>query len=186
MNSNKDGPMYGSLKIGRLIAGMFLDELDKVNPTLRKRELRVLDVFCGKGYFLAGLAEKVPKWQLYGFDRKERVVVDARREVPSAEVQVYDFSPSPLPYGNGAIDLVVSNMVMDYSSTRGKFGAGIFPVTFEFGTLAHEVSRVLSHGGYFSPFSDVPLTNVEKEIMRLNDFQNVSNRDFSLYWKPRQ
>jgi SAM-dependent methyltransferase len=167
---------YGTLNIGERIAEDFLAGFRQLVPEAGN-SLDVLDLFCGKGFFLRGLQQRMPSWNLYGFDQNPPIIEEARNNCPEAIIETHRFPP--MPYPTSSFDLITANMVMDYSDTRPSVG---FPTSFDFVNYAHELSRGLRKGGHFSPFIDVPVTDLESEILR--DFGLVAQPgNFPLFRK---
>ena len=53
------------------------------NDELQSRSLSVLDIGCGTGAFVAGLAERYPNWSYTGVDLSENMLKRARKKHPS-------------------------------------------------------------------------------------------------------
>jgi len=108
------------------------------------RDLRVLDAGCGAGAHAAELAARGAL--VTGLDLSTGLIRIARERLgPDVALHVGDLS-NPLPFGNGAFDLVLSSLVMHYIA--------------DWGPTLREFHRVLGPGGrlVFSthhPFMDL-------------------------------
>jgi SAM-dependent methyltransferase len=103
---------------------------------------RVLDAGCGSGHYSAWLAERGAS--VVGIDASEAMVGEAReRHGDAAEFRVADLR-DPLPFADGAFDLVVSQLTLEHLRDWD-------PVVAEF-------ARVLSAGGEVVASLDHPFT----------------------------
>ncbi|HEX9036601.1 MAG TPA: class I SAM-dependent methyltransferase [Ktedonobacterales bacterium] len=93
----------------------------------------VLDVGCGTGRLLRGVAARWPDAALFGVDPAEGMVEAARRLTPGATIQRGLAEALPLP--DASIDLAVSTMSFHH---WGNQQAGV-----------REIARVLRPGGHF-------------------------------------
>lgn len=103
---------------------------------------RVLDAGCGSGHYSAWLADQGAA--VVGVDASEAMVSEAReRHGEAAEFRVADLR-DPLPFADGAFDLVVSQLTLEHVEDWG-------PVAAEFG-------RVLAVDGEVVASVDHPFT----------------------------
>jgi ubiquinone/menaquinone biosynthesis C-methylase UbiE len=93
---------------------------------------RVLDVGCGTGVLLAGLAESCPGARLVGIDPVPEMLAIARRRVP-AHVELREGRAERIPAADGSFDLVVSCNMLHYVGDPS--------------SALREMTRVLRPGG---------------------------------------
>jgi SAM-dependent methyltransferase len=81
----------------------------------------VLDVGCGRGLFLIGVAKRLTTGKAVGIDiwttdlsdnTKEALLMNARIENVSDKIEVYDADARRMPFADNAFDIVVSSMVI--------------------------------------------------------------------------
>lgn len=71
-----------------------------------KRDAKILDIGCGKGYLLYEFKQLLPDAELNGFDISNHGLADAKPEVRDSLFR--SKAQEPYPYGDKAFDLVVS------------------------------------------------------------------------------
>ena len=82
-------------------------------PGRNQRELRALDVGCGTGRLLAFLHDAWPGMKLTGLDLSAPYLGEARRLIgQTARVKLIEGAAEQLPFGDGALDLVVSSFLL--------------------------------------------------------------------------
>jgi SAM-dependent methyltransferase len=90
------------------------------------RRLRVLDVGCGTGRQLFGLARALPKAQLVGVDVSEPSIAEAERARPEQDPdgRIEFVAADYLAYQGGRFDLIISDSTLQNipASTEALFG----------------------------------------------------------------
>jgi SAM-dependent methyltransferase len=104
--------------------------------------MRALDVGCGPGALLSALAERLGAENVAGADPSEPFVEACRARVPQAEVVVA--SAEALPFPDGAFDVTVSQLVVNFMDDAEAGVREMARVTREGGTVA---SAVWDYGG---------------------------------------
>jgi SAM-dependent methyltransferase len=79
---------------------------------------RALDVGCGPGVLLAELARRLGADRVAGVDPSEPFVEAARAAVPGADVRIA--SAERLPFEDGAFDVVMSQLVVNFMDDAEK------------------------------------------------------------------
>jgi ubiquinone/menaquinone biosynthesis C-methylase UbiE len=77
-----------------------------------ERGMRVLDVGCGPGSLTEHLAERVGAAQVHAADPSEPFAAACAARVPGADVRVA--SAQRLPWADGAVDVVLSQLVVNF------------------------------------------------------------------------
>jgi ubiquinone/menaquinone biosynthesis C-methylase UbiE len=96
---------------------------------------RILDIGCGSGYLLRGLAARNPSAVgLSGIDPSAAMVAAAQAGVDDSRIEVSLGAAEDLPYSDGAFDLVVSTTSFDHWADQRRGLA--------------ECRRVLAPGGH--------------------------------------
>jgi ubiquinone/menaquinone biosynthesis C-methylase UbiE len=91
------------------------EEVALLAAGLAPKPRRVLDVGCGTGYLLRGLAEKLPAAQVMrGIDAAPRMVEVARSMASDARLGFTVGVAEDLPYEDASFDLVVSTTSFDH------------------------------------------------------------------------
>ena len=173
---NLDDVLYGSPELMQLNIINLLYLLERHYAPLLSG--RFLDLFCGKGYVLQGIAQEHPALDLYGIDGNEEVIVEAKRICPAGHFS-NQLCP-PLPYEHNFFNIVYANKIMDYSDTQSRYGH-IFPTTFSLEELSREMYRTLDAGGIYVP-GDI-LTEKEQEILRAVGFESVEKSGSAVFEK---
>ncbi len=73
------------------------------------RQIRLLDVGCGTASILKDVLKRISKetvLEVYGFDISERMINEARKNIPSGIFEIQDMR-KPLKYENSFFDLVI-------------------------------------------------------------------------------
>jgi SAM-dependent methyltransferase len=104
--------------------------------------MRALDVGCGPGALLSALAERLGAENVAGADPSEPFVEACRARVPQAEVVVA--SAEALPFPDGAFDVTLSQLVVNFMDDAEAGVREMARVTREGGTVA---SAVWDYGG---------------------------------------
>jgi SAM-dependent methyltransferase len=104
--------------------------------------MRALDVGCGPGALLSALAERLGAENVAGADPSEPFVEACRARVPQAEVVVA--SAEALPFPDGAFDVTLSQLVVNFMDDAEAGAREMARVTREGGTVA---SAVWDYGG---------------------------------------
>lgn len=105
---------------------------------------RVLDMGCGRGFFLNLMRHLFPGAQVTGVELDRPLLPRARANVPGA--QVLNGTVYHLPFADGAFDKVVFTEVLEHIPDDG--------------AALHELYRVLAPGGVLgltTPHADYPL-----------------------------
>ncbi len=141
-----DDVLYGTPAGNSLHAHNLLYLLERHYPHLL--EGRFLDLFCGKGYLLQGIAQDKPELEVYGVDGNAQAIADAHTICPTGHF-IEQICP-PLPYDSDFFHIVCANNIMDYADTQRIVG-NVFPETFSFSELSAEIYRVLLPEGIYVP-----------------------------------
>jgi SAM-dependent methyltransferase len=104
--------------------------------------MRALDVGCGPGALLSALAERLGAENVAGADPSEPFVEACRARIPQAEVVVA--SAEALPFPDGAFDVTLSQLVVNFMDDAEAGVREMARVTREGGTVA---SAVWDYGG---------------------------------------
>jgi SAM-dependent methyltransferase len=104
--------------------------------------MRALDVGCGPGALLSALAERLGAENVAGADPSEPFVEACRARIPQAEVVVA--SAEALPFPDGAFDVTLSQLVVNFMDDAEAGVREMARVTREGGTV---VSAVWDYGG---------------------------------------
>ncbi len=104
--------------------------------------MRALDVGCGPGALLSALAERLGAENVAGADPSEPFVEACRARIPQAEVVVA--SAEALPFPDGAFDVTLSQLVVNFMADAEAGVREMARVTREGGTV---VSAVWDYGG---------------------------------------
>lgn len=133
----------------------FLELIDELDLEDKK----VLELGCGSGKHISYLVNK--KAEVYGADICKELLNSAREKNPDIEFKVADIDKK-LPYNSSFFDVVVSNLVVHYSSNILN--------------LLMEINRILKKGGFFvfstiNPFSDIISLDNESRIKVDNYFK---------------
>lgn len=86
--------------------------LDVLDATVQPGQLRLLDVGCGQGAFLARAARRHPDWKLRGIDINEQAATATSKRVPDAQVSVSDVNH--LPHPSTSLDVVTAWDVLEH------------------------------------------------------------------------
>jgi arsenite methyltransferase len=141
----------------------------------------VLDVGCGHGLLLIGVAKRLPQGKAVGIDLWSQVdqdsnsrattLANARAEGVYDRVEVHNGDMRELPFANNSFDAVVaSQAVHNIESREGRRQA------------IHEIVRVLKPGGKVA-LMDIFFVDEFREALQANGMQNVrvSGRSFWYY-----
>lgn len=83
-----------------------------ISLVANERPARVLEVGCGQGWLLAGLADALPDADLAGMDIRPEAIRFARTLVPSARCSVGD--AHALEHSDDSFDVVVCSEVLEH------------------------------------------------------------------------
>jgi len=121
---------------------------------------RVLDIGCGTGAITLSLAQQHGAAQVVGIDVEPAVCAQARQRVSdaglSAQVDIVEVEPGPLPFEAGSFDLVFSKDSIIHIADKE--------------ALAQDIERVLPTGGVFaasdwlSSHDDPPTPEMQRYI----------------------
>jgi ubiquinone/menaquinone biosynthesis C-methylase UbiE len=141
----------------------------------------VLDVGCGRGLLLIGVAKRLPRGKAVGIDLWSQVdqgsnsraatLANAQLEGVADRVEVHDGDMRELPFANNSFDAVVAaQAVHNIESREGRRQA------------IHEIVRVLKSGGKIA-LLDIFFVNEYREALQAEGMQNVhvSGRNFWYY-----
>jgi len=117
-----------------------------------QRGLRVLDLACGSGAFLADLGAAFPRAHLLGLDLSAAYLAEARRR--SGVQSLIQANAERLPFADGALDAVTSVYLFH------ELPPAVRP------RIAREIARVLRPGGLFA-FADSIQPTDEPRLDRL-------------------
>lgn len=146
---------------------------------------RILDVGCGTGMLLHGLASRFPDAEAFGIDIAPSMIEEAKAKVTSEVPMTFVQAPAEhLPFDDGEFDLVVSTICFHHWHSRAEGLA--------------EVRRVLAPGGRFyladhfaigwlRPFFAITMTrsrvHTPPELDRLMAGAGLSIADWKLLYK---
>jgi SAM-dependent methyltransferase len=128
---HSQGERYGFTISGAERGTWFRSQVDRVVQVLGKPTLDLLDIGCRDGTLTKGFAAG---HRVFGLDIDPEAVERARR-VEGFDVRRHDLNAEPIPFGEGAFDVVVAGEVIEHLQ---------FP-----DTVVAEVYRVLRPGGVF-------------------------------------
>lgn len=114
---------------------------------------RVLDVGCGPGVLTAELVERLGADAVVGVDPSEPFVAAARARLP--EVRIEQAAAERLPFGDGAFDVVLAQLVVHFMRDPARGVAEMARVCRAHGTLAASVWDHAGGRGPLSPFWSV-------------------------------
>jgi len=97
---------------------------------------RWLDVGCGTGALSQTILERAAPRSLIGIDPSEGFVAHARRVIGDTRADFRVGDAQALPLENGAFDMVVSGLVMNFVPDMAKAAAEMVRVTHPGGTVA--------------------------------------------------
>ncbi len=76
---------------------------------------RFLDIGCAFGFLLK--RAKPYFTEIYGLDISEFAINEARKQVPSAELQVFDIEKEALPHPNDFFDLITAIDILEHTNS---------------------------------------------------------------------
>lgn len=123
----------------------------------------VLDVGTGTGYCVARLRELCPASQLMAVDLAEGMLHYVRRSVrPEARIWLVGGDAEALPFADGSVDLIVSNLALQWCPDPG--------------AAFREFARVLRPNGcmFFSSFGESTLQELREAWSRVDEHSHVN------------
>ena len=134
------------------------DELVERVELLRSPPTTVLDLGAGTGYAGHRLIEKFPRAQVIGLDLVPAMAIKASAIHPNSLFVVGD--ASDIPFATGAIDLVVSNLMLHWC---------------DIGRVFLEAARILETGGafVFSTLGPDSLLELRTAWSKADDYPHV-------------
>lgn len=170
------GVMVWSSRVGKLRAR---DRL--LNRIPWKGTETVLDLGCGRGLLLVGAAKRLTTGRAIGVDiwqqedqannSKEATLANASAENVRDRVEVRDADMRQLPFKDGAIDVIISNLAIHNIYQRAERAKALA-----------EISRVLKPGGHVA-IMDFQHVDQYAEAFREAGLANVgiSGRDWRIF-----
>lgn len=130
------------------------DEVDRVLEGFSLRDKTILDVGCGPGGIVLHMVERHGAAHVTGFD-VERPVIEAATQRAAEQglggrVRFVQAAPGPLPFADGAFDVVFSKDALVHVSDKDALFAEIFRVLKPGGVFTAS-NWMISHDGEPSP-----------------------------------
>lgn len=148
---NQTASNYNTSDDGKFVSGMYDVLVDEIQ---KSKSGKILDVGCGNGNLFALLPDH--KYELYGVDFSENIIIEAKNNCKNASFSVAD--AEKLPFDNDAFDILVCN---------ASFHHYIHP-----NTVLEEMHRVLKDGGKLligDPYIPTGIRGLMNILLRFSD-----------------
>jgi ubiquinone/menaquinone biosynthesis C-methylase UbiE len=149
---NETASSYNTSDDGKFVAGMYDVLVDEIQ---KSQSGKILDVGCGNGNLFTMLPEG--KYELYGVDFSENMIIEARRNCEfKASFTVAD--AERLPFDDDTFDMIVCN---------ASFHHYIHP-----DTVLEEMHRVLKDGGKVligDPYIPTGIRSLMNVVLKFSD-----------------